>query len=421
MSKFPAMVATFTGQYDKVARVIRMLNNLPGDKATQSDLEACPLPNQRVDHIVTEVFSAQCIPHVRELGVPVTALWPCSASAVMDMQKTIALSIEVERQVAADPNFKPAFTETQVGAGPLPPVLLKFFKGNIDLLFSCKRVLLNTYEQLEPTVLTTLRALPLTADAKLCTVGPLSLCGREPIVSAPAATTSDAAKTETPVHSPIAQYALSWLDKQHAAGRPVVYISHGSAAHLSPEQVVQMAAAMDKLKDRVSFVWAMRAAQQAHLPADAATKYDIFNDAATHVARDSTVLVMGWAPQVDILAHPVTSAFLSHCGWNSTTEAISNAMPIIAWPMIAEQHSNAAMIALPEVRIGVVVLGTALVGGRVVPADEIVDAVSQVIGTDGKETVYRQNARRLAQTAQDAVTTGIGSSMKNLRNFFVEV
>ncbi|KAL7748518.1 hypothetical protein RI367_006213 [Sorochytrium milnesiophthora] len=71
------------------------------------------------------------------------------------------------------------------------------------------------------------------------------------------------------------------------------------------------------------------------------------------------------------------------------------------------------MIASPEVHIGVVVPGTSLVGGRIVPADEIVDAVSQAIGTDGKETIYRQNARRLGKTAR--------SSMKNLRDFFVDV
>ncbi|KAL7747708.1 hypothetical protein RI367_006997 [Sorochytrium milnesiophthora] len=371
------------------------------------------------------------------------------------------------------------------------------FKMIFNLIFSCKRVLLNTYDDLESKKLDMLRALPLAAHTKLCTVGPLSLCGREPITTVPTATTSDAAKKETPVYSPIAQYALSWLDKQHAAGRPVVYISHGSAAQLGPEQVVQMAEALDKLKDRVSFVWAMRAVQQAHLPADAAAKFDIFNDPAAHVprdatvlimgwapqvdvlahpatkaftrlhcpchglgaagrrprtpgnqglhatplslswagrrrstsshtrqprpSRDSTVLVMGWAPQVDVLAHPATKAFLTHCGWNSTIEALSSAMPVIAWPMFAEQHANAAMIASPEVQIGVVVPGTALVGGRLVPADEIVDAVSQVIGTDGKETVYHQNVRRLGRSAREAVTLGTGSSMKNLLDFFVEV
>ncbi|KAL7745885.1 hypothetical protein RI367_008802 [Sorochytrium milnesiophthora] len=420
-TKFPAMHAKFAGHYDKLARVIRTLNNLPGDKATQTDLEVCPLPNQRVDHIVVEMFTAKCVEHVRDLGLPVTGLWPCSASSTCALQESIDLSVELARQVAADPDFTPPPSSGRIGEGPLPPFLLDHFKTTADLIFSCKRVLLNTYDDLEPKKLAMLRALPLAAHTKLYTVGPLSLCGREPITSVPATTTSDAAQTETPVPSPIAQYALSWLDKQHAAGRPVVYISHGSGAQLGSEQVVQMAAALDKLKDRVSVVWAMRAAQQAHLPADVAAKFDVFNDAATHVARDSTVLVMGWAPQVDVLAHPATKAFLTHCGWNSTIEALSSAMPVIAWPMFAEQHSNATMIASPEVQIGVVIPGTSLVGGRLVPADEIVDAVSQVIGTDGKETVYHQNVRRLGRSAREAVTLGTGSSMKNLLDFFVEV
>ncbi|KAL7752096.1 hypothetical protein RI367_002626 [Sorochytrium milnesiophthora] len=419
MAEFPAMFAKFTGQFDKLARVIRTLNSLPGEKATQTDLEVCPLPNQRVDHIILEMVVSRCIEHVRDLGLPVTALWPVSASATMDVYKSIEMSLEMARKAAADSNLKSTFNDTQIAAGAMPPDLANLYKLITDQAFSCPRVLINTYEDLEPTALATLRAMPWTANTKLLTVGPLSLCSNEPVADASAPSPHDEATT--PEHSPIAQHALSWLDKQHAAGRPVVYISHGSAAQLAPEQVVQMAAALDKLKGRVSFLWAMRAAQQAHLPADAAAKFDIFNDPGTHVARDAAVLVMGWAPQVDVLAHPATTGFLSHCGWNSITEAISNDMPIIAWPMFAEQHPNAAALALPEVQIAVVVPGTSLVGGRVVPADEVVDAVNQVIGTDGKETVYRQNARRLGKTAREAVTPGTGSSMKNLHDFFVEL
>ncbi|KAL7751139.1 hypothetical protein RI367_003343 [Sorochytrium milnesiophthora] len=421
MSQLLPMVGKFTGHYDKVARIIRTLNNLPGEKATQTDLEVCPLPTQRVDHIILEMFSAQCLEHVCDLGLPVTAIWPCSASATLDVYKSVELSLEMARKAEADPKFRPTFNNHEVAAGTLPPDLARYFKLITDLAFSCSHVLINTYEDLEVAALATLRAMPWTANTELLTVGPLSLCGREPIADASAPKANGVARKEAPVRSPIAQYALSWLDKQHAAGRPVVYISHGSTGQLGLEQVVQMAEALDKLKDRVSFVWAMRAAQQAHLPADAATKYDIFNDAATHVARHSTVLVMGWAPQVDVLAHPATKAFLTHCGWNSTIEALSSGMPVIAWPMFAEQHSNATMIASPEVKIGVVIPGTSLVGGRLVPADEIVDAVSQVIGTDGKETVYRQNVRRLGRSAREAVTLGTGSSMKNLLDFFVEV
>ncbi|KAL7750112.1 hypothetical protein RI367_004627 [Sorochytrium milnesiophthora] len=70
MAEFPAMAAKYTGHYDKVARAIRTLNSMPGDKASQRDLEVCPLPNQQVDHIVVEMFSAQCIEHVRDLGLP---------------------------------------------------------------------------------------------------------------------------------------------------------------------------------------------------------------------------------------------------------------------------------------------------------------------------------------------------------------
>ncbi|KAJ6633292.1 UDP-glucosyltransferase 2 [Pseudolycoriella hygida] len=58
------------------------------------------------------------------------------------------------------------------------------------------------------------------------------------------------------------------------------------------------------------------------------------------VALPPNVKTLGWLPQNDILAHPKTKAFISHCGLLGTQEAAWYGVPVIGIPFFADQHRN---------------------------------------------------------------------------------
>ncbi|MQK21723.1 hypothetical protein EI013_25480, partial [Escherichia coli] len=60
--------------------------------------------------------------------------------------------------------------------------------------------------------------------------------------------------------------------------------------------------------------------------------------------KERGLVVASWAPQVQVLAHSSTGGFLCHCGWNSVLESVVQGVPILAWPLFAEQSLNAAML-----------------------------------------------------------------------------
>ncbi|MBA0552232.1 hypothetical protein Golob_023062, partial [Gossypium lobatum] len=66
-------------------------------------------------------------------------------------------------------------------------------------------------------------------------------------------------------------------------------------------------------------------------------------------------VVKSWAPQVAVLNHDSVGGFVTHCGWNSVLESVCAGVPMVAWPLYAEQRFNRVLlveemkIALPMV------------------------------------------------------------------------
>ncbi|XP_046627123.1 UDP-glycosyltransferase UGT5-like isoform X1 [Neodiprion virginianus] len=58
------------------------------------------------------------------------------------------------------------------------------------------------------------------------------------------------------------------------------------------------------------------------------------------VGQPDNVIIMKWAPQQSILAHPNIKAFIYQGGLQSTEEAISHVVPVIGLPVFADQDTH---------------------------------------------------------------------------------
>ncbi|KAL9957662.1 hypothetical protein ACROYT_G034585 [Oculina patagonica] len=111
----------------------------------------------------------------------------------------------------------------------------------------------------------------------------------------------------------------------NSGGNGFIIASFGanSVATVLPRPVVDMlATAFGKLKQRV--VWKLR----GYIPSFLAP----------------SIKVVDWLPQNDLLAHKDIKAFVSHVGHNSLYESAYHGVPVVAFPLFVDQHSNAKKV-----------------------------------------------------------------------------
>ncbi|KAJ1262152.1 hypothetical protein BS78_09G085600 [Paspalum vaginatum] len=228
-------------------------------------------------------------------------------------------------------------------------------------------VLVNTFDALEPAVRDGMDGL----DLPVHPVGPL-------VWTRPASVRVDRDHE-----------CMSWLDQQPRGS--VVYVSFGSGGTLTWEQTAELALGLELSQYR--FIWAVkRPHQSSTIGAFFGTKegehisLDFLPEGFIERTTGVGLVMLSWAPQTAILGHPSIGCFVTHCGWNSILESIMNGIPMVAWPLYAEQNMNAAMM---EVQVGVAV--RAKVGAdRFIRKEEVANAIRRVMVAEEGERTRRR-------------------------------
>uniref|UniRef100_A0A0E0JLA6 Glycosyltransferase n=1 Tax=Oryza punctata TaxID=4537 RepID=A0A0E0JLA6_ORYPU len=205
---------------------------------------------------------------------------------------------------------------------------------------------------------------------------------------------------------------IRWLDDQQDGS--VLYVCFGTGGTLSTEQTAELAAGLEASGQR--FLWVVRFPSNNDKSAsyfgvthhgDAADPLSYLPEGFLERTKGAGLAVPLWAPQVEILNHRGVGGFLSHCGWNSTLEAVAAGVPMLAWPLFAEQGMNAVMLS--SERVGLAALRVRPDDDGVVTREEVALAVAlavrELMARD-KGAAARKKARELRAAAEVAAAPG---------------
>ncbi|KAK8564271.1 hypothetical protein V6N13_005498 [Hibiscus sabdariffa] len=198
---------------------------------------------------------------------------------------------------------------------------------------------------------------------------------------------------------------LNWLKSKEP--NSVVYVCFGSVADFDSCQLIEIAKGLEASGQ--PFVWVVRNGKEKLLPEGCERKMN-----------GKGLIIRGWAPQVLILENQAIGGFVTHCGWNSVLEAVSAGVPVITWPVAAEQFYNEKLLTeILKVGVGVGARKWKRLVGDFVRSEAIEKAVREVITGEGAVEM-RNRAKRLAEMAKKAVENG-GSSDSHLNALIGEL
>lgn len=260
-------------------------------------------------------------------------------------------------------------------------------------------VIFNTFEEMEHKYVTEYRKTREKSTENVWCVGPVSLCNDEKLDLAERGNKASIDQDE----------CIKWLDGQQPSS--VVYASMGSLCNLGTSQLIELGLGLEA--SNKPFIWSIRKGNLTEELLKWVEEYDLEGK-----TKGRGLVIRGWAPQVLILTHPAVGCFLTHCGWNSSIEGISTGVPMITWPLFADQIFNYKLI-VDILKVGVSVGVETLINWgeedekrELVKREEVRNAIEMVLEGDKREEM-KERSKKLAKMANRAMAEG-GSSHRDI-------
>jgi hypothetical protein len=266
-------------------------------------------------------------------------------------------------------------------------LLIKFVSEMTDKCHKASAIILNTSNELESDVMNELYSV----FPSLYTIGPLSSFLNQSPQNHLASLNSNLWKEDTK--------CLEWLESKEPGS--VVYVNFGSVTVMTPDQLLEFAWGLANSKQ--PFLWIIRP--------DLVIGGSFILSSELENEISDRGLIASWCPQEEVLNHPSIGGFLTHCGWNSTTESICAGVPMLCWPFFGDQPANCRFIC-NEWEIGLEI-------DKDVKRDEVEKLVNELmVGEKGKK--MRQKIMEFKKKVEEDTRPG-GVSYKNLDKVIKDV
>ncbi|CAI9271434.1 unnamed protein product [Lactuca saligna] len=358
-----------------------------GALAVAEIISSAAAGGQPFDHLVytTTIPWAARVAHAQ--GIKSTLLW-CQSATILDIyyyyvneHQVLISGIKNNQTSPINLPGLPPLTTADLPSFLTPSCpkehvfVQQDLKGHIEVLKTAPRILVNTFNKLEVE--------PIKAIDKLefLPIGPLI-----------PSEFFDRNSSSSDCFERTEEDYIQWLNTKPKSS--VVYVSFGTIAQLSMDQLEEMAIGL--LESRRPFLWVIRDSEQA----GRLSKIEELRKQG---------MIVGWCSQVVVLSHQAIGCFVMHGGWNSTVETLVAGVPTVVFPQWSDQCTNAKM--MEDVwRTGVRV--RIREGDGVVEGKEIERCVEMVM----EDEDMKKNAEKWRDLAIEALSDG-GTSTINLQAF----
>lgn len=363
--------------------------------------------------LVVDMFTDAAFPVAASLGVPTYYFFTSGAVA-------LALFLHFPTLHGSTTKSLKDLGNEAVNIPGLPPIKAldmptgmlnrggRFYGYFLDVcrnMISSSGIIVNTCESLETGIIGAIKegsCVPDLPTPPIFTVGPL--------VESKVDGDEDGGDERERRHE-----CLSWLDSQPS--RSVVFLCFGSEGRFSATQLKEMASGLERTGLR--FLWVVRPPPQDESAKSTSVSNDDADDTSLEKflpegflerTRERGIVVNSWAPQIQVLSHGSVGGFVTHCGWNSTIEAVRAGVPMVAWPLYAEQKVNGAFL-VEEAALALPLSMSDEDG--FVSADELAKRVTDLITGSGEGKLVRERVLAARDGVLEALSDG-GSSQVSL-------